>query len=147
MAFHNGSNYDYHFIIKHLAEELEKQLTCLGKSTEKYIRFTVPIEKEVTIIDKNGEEIAKNISYRLHFVASTRVMASSLSSLANNLAEVIHKMKYKHEYDDKKCETCGLKYKDCNSFLDANFKDNLIEYKCLSCNKNYKKKFGENLNN
>ena len=27
--FHNGSNDDYHFIIKLLTEEFEKQLTCL----------------------------------------------------------------------------------------------------------------------
>ena len=29
MVFHNGSNYDYHFIIKELAEEFKKQFTCL----------------------------------------------------------------------------------------------------------------------
>ena len=27
----------------------------------------------------------------------------------------------------------------------AKFKNNLIEYKCLCCNKNYQKKFDENL--
>ena len=27
----------------------------------------------------------------------------------------------------------------------TNFKDNLIEYKCLCCNKNYQNKFGEKL--
>ena len=37
--------------------EFKKQLTSLGENTEKYITFTVPIEKEVTKIDKNGEEI------------------------------------------------------------------------------------------
>ena len=52
IAFHNGSNYDYHFIIKQLGEEFKKQFTCLGESTEKYITFTVPIEKEVERIDK-----------------------------------------------------------------------------------------------
>ena len=36
IVFHNGSNYDYHFIIKELAEEFEKQFTCLGEITEKY---------------------------------------------------------------------------------------------------------------
>ena len=35
-GFHNGSNYDYHFIIKELAEEFKKQFTCLGESTEKH---------------------------------------------------------------------------------------------------------------
>ena len=68
IAFHNGSNYDYHFIIKELVEEFKKQFTCLGEDTEKYITFTIPIEKEVTRIDKNGKEITKNISYILQFI-------------------------------------------------------------------------------
>ena len=34
--FHNGSNYDYHFIIKDLAEEFKKQFICLGENNEKY---------------------------------------------------------------------------------------------------------------
>ena len=72
IAFHNGSNYDYHFIIKELAEEFTKKFTCLGENTEKYIIFTVPIQKEVTRIDKNGEEITKNIFYILQFIDSTR---------------------------------------------------------------------------
>ena len=57
--FHNFSNYDYHFIIKELAEEFKKQFTCLGKNTEKYIAFTVPIEKEVTRIDKMEKTLQK----------------------------------------------------------------------------------------
>ena len=47
MVFQNGSNCDYHFLIKDLAEEFKKQSTWLGWNTEKYITFTVPIEKEV----------------------------------------------------------------------------------------------------
>ena len=61
ILFHNGSNYDYHFIIKELAKEFEKQLTCSEKNTEKYITFIVLIEKEVTRINKDGENITKNI--------------------------------------------------------------------------------------
>ena len=41
------------------------------------------MEKEVTGIDKNGEDITKDISYILQFAGSTRFMASSLSSLVN----------------------------------------------------------------
>ena len=55
-------NYDYHFIIKELAEELKKLFICLRKSTEKYMIFTTLIEKEVTRIYKNGEEITRNTS-------------------------------------------------------------------------------------
>ena len=45
------------------------------KNWKKYITFTVLIEKEVTRIDKNVEEITKNISYILQFIDSTRFMA------------------------------------------------------------------------
>ena len=85
-------NYDYHFIIKELAEEFKKQFTCFGEDTEKYINFTVQIEKEVTIIDKNGEKVTKNISYLLQFIDSARFMASSLSNLVNNLSEGLHRI-------------------------------------------------------
>ena len=71
--------------MKKLAEKLEKQFTCLGENTEKYITFTVPIEKEFTRINKNGEEITKNTSYILEFIDSARVVVSSLSNLVNNI--------------------------------------------------------------
>ena len=32
LAFHNGSNYDYNFIIKELAEEFKKPFTCFGET-------------------------------------------------------------------------------------------------------------------
>ena len=84
IVFHNGSNHNDHFIIKELAKEFKKQFTCLRENTEKCITFTVSIEKEVARIDKNGEEITKNISDVLQFIDSTGFMASSLSNLANN---------------------------------------------------------------
>ena len=31
VVFHNGSNYDYHFMIKELVEEFEGQFECLGE--------------------------------------------------------------------------------------------------------------------
>ena len=79
--------------MKELANEYKKQFTCLGENNGKYITFTVPIEKEVTRIDKNGEKITKNLSYILQFIDSTRSMASSLLNLVNNLSEGIHRIK------------------------------------------------------
>ena len=65
-------------------------------------------------------------------------MTSSLSNLVNNLSEGIHRIECKYGHDDKKCEASGIKYKYCSCFLDyTNFKEDLIEYKCLCCNKNY----------
>ena len=45
--------------MKELVEEFNKQFTCLGENTVKYITFPLPIEKYVTGIDKNEEEITK----------------------------------------------------------------------------------------
>ena len=94
IVFYNGSSYDYHFIIKELAKEFKKQFTCLGENTENYMTFTIVIEKEVTKIAKIGEKITKNISYILQFIDSARFMASSLSSLVNNLLEGHHRIKF-----------------------------------------------------
>ena len=66
---------------------------------------------------------------------------SSLLNLVNNLAEGIHKTFYRYGHDDKMRKTCEFKYKDWECFLEyTNVKDDLIEYKCLCCNKNYQKK-------
>ena len=38
MDFHNGSNYDDHFIIKELSKEFEGDFNCLGENTEEKIQ-------------------------------------------------------------------------------------------------------------
>ena len=86
------------------------------------------IEKEVTKIDKDGNKSGVTISYRIKFIDSARFMATSLSNLVDNLTEGIHK----------------IKCKDCDRFLEyESVKDNLIKYKCLSCNKDYSSKTDE----
>ena len=70
--------------------------------------FTVPIEKEVTRIDKNEEEITKARSYILQFIESASFMASSLSNLVKNLCGGIHRIKCTFGNNVKKCETCGI---------------------------------------
>ena len=47
VVFHNGSPYDYHLIIRELAEEFKGEFECLGENTEKYLTFSVPIKKEI----------------------------------------------------------------------------------------------------
>ena len=56
IVFHNGSRYDYHFIVNELAKEFEGQFECLGKNTERYITFPVPINKEIIKIDKDDND-------------------------------------------------------------------------------------------
>ena len=62
VVFHNGSTYDYHFIIEGLAKDFDVQLVCLGENTEKYITFSVPIKEELD----NG----KTITYKVKFIDS-----------------------------------------------------------------------------
>ena len=120
--------------------------TCLGENTEKYIAFTVPIEKEVTKIDKNGEEITKNMSYILQFIDSTRFMANSLSNLVNNFSGRIYEIKCKYGLDEKKYEASGITYEVYDCFLEyTDFKDDLIEFKFLGFKKNYQKKVSRNV--
>ena len=39
VAFHRGSNYDCHFIIKELANKFEGKFECFGENKEKYETF------------------------------------------------------------------------------------------------------------
>ena len=100
-------------IIKELPEECEGKFICLEDSTAKYIVFSVPTEKKVIIIDKKEKENTKTISYKLQFIVSERFITNSSS----DLAEEIHKTKCKYGHSEKKCETCGIKYKDWNCFF------------------------------
>ena len=90
VVFHNGSTYDYHFIIKELAKEFEDNFECLVENTEKYIAFSVPIKKK---IDNKYLEV----TYKIKFIDSYRFMSSSLSKLVDNLSEGIH---------NNKCSDC-----------------------------------------
>ena len=48
-------------------------------------KFSVPVEKEVTNIDKDGNKSVLTILYKIKFINSARFMAASLSNLAHNL--------------------------------------------------------------
>ena len=58
-------------------------LECLGENTEKYIMFSVSINKQFD----NG----KTITYELKFIDSFRFMSTSLSILVDNLSEIYEK--------------------------------------------------------
>ena len=46
VVFHNGSTYNFHFIITQLAEEFNGRFECIGENMEKYITFSLPVKKE-----------------------------------------------------------------------------------------------------
>ena len=76
VVFHNGSTYDYHFIIKQLAKKFDSQFECLGENKENYITFSVSIKK--------GLDNSKTI------IDSLKFMSTSLSSLVDNLSDGFH---------------------------------------------------------
>ena len=86
------------------------------------------------------ERITETISRIQQFIDSSRFMTRTLPNLVKNLAEGIHKIKCKCKHDDKKRETCRNKYKNFKYCLEhANVIDDLIECKCLCCNRNCQK--------
>ena len=124
VVFHNGSTYDYHFIIKELVKEFDGNFECLGENTEKYITFSVPIKEKIE--NKNIE-----ITYKIKFIGSYRFMLMPLSKLIDNLSEGIH---------NNKCADC----KSCLDYMRSTKNEKLI-LKCLNCETYYRKKCNEEL--
>ena len=127
ITFQNKSNYDYHFIIKELAEEFEKQFTCLEENTAKYINFSVPVQKAVTRIDKNGEEITKPYVTDYNLLIAQEFWQVHYQILLIILLNEFMKLNI----------SMNMMIKYSKSKVD------LIEYKFLCCNNNYKNKFHE----
>ena len=104
-------------------KEFDGNFDCLGENTEKYITFSVLLNKKIE--NKDIE-----ITYKIKFIDSYRFMPSSLSKLVDNLLEGIH---------NNKCV-------DCNSCLDyIKIKKEKLLLKCFNCNTYYKKKFNKDL--
>ena len=126
IVFHNGSIYDYHFIIKELVKEFEGNFECLGENIEKYITFSVPIKKKI-------ENKDLEITYTIKFIDSYRFMASSLSKLVDTLSEGIH---------NNKCSDCGSNLDYIK--ITAKRKNEKLILECYNCKQRYKKVLIEN---
>ena len=114
-VFHNGSTYDYHFIIKQLTEKCEGEFKCLGENTEKYITFSLPLKKE------NDDD--KIITYKLKFIDSYRFMSTSLSNLADNLSGIYF----------KECKKCMERKKIGLHYEFIRFQNDRLNYRCKEC--------------
>ena len=103
-------------------KEFEVNFECLAENTEKYKTFSVPIKKKIE--NKDIE-----ITYKIKFIDSFRIMATSLSKLVDNLTEDIH----------------GDKCVDCKSDLSyMKVMDEALIFRCFNCKKSMKKKLTKN---
>ena len=124
VVFHNSSNYDYHFIIKQLANDFEGKFECLAENKENEKR------KKNTKFDNDGNESVATISHKIKFIDNAKFIVSSLSNLVDNVAKGIDK----------------INCKDCDYFLEyESVPENLIKYKRLSYNKDYLNMLDEEL--
>ena len=124
MVFHNGSIYDYHFIMKELVKEYEGNFECLGENTEKYITFSVPIKKKI-------ENKDLEITYKIKFIDSYRFYGSNLdyikttakpSSLERKNEKLIlecynWKQRYKKKFNKELIKRFASTYSFCNNDL------------------------------
>ena len=118
VKFHNGLTYDYHFIIKELAEEFKGEFTCLGENTEKYISFSVPIKKD------HNDDTNELMTYRIKFIDTYRFTQRKLSDLVDTLSEI----------NNKDCKKC-MERKNIKSECEfIGIKNNRINYRCKECN-------------
>ena len=90
--------------------------------------FSVPIKKEITKQDKNGNDKITKISYKIKFIDSYRFMSTSLSNLVSNLSEGLH---------NYRCINC----KSCLDYMTT--KDEQLIFRCFRCKKNYEEKFNK----
>ena len=100
-------------------KEFDGNFECLGENTEKYITFSVPVNKEI----KNKNKIIE-ITYKIKF------MSTSLSKLVDNLSKGLH---------NNRCVDC----KSCLDYMKT--KDEKLILRCFSCKKNYEKDFNKEL--
>ena len=103
-------------------KEFEVNFECLAENTEKYKTFSVPIKKKIE--NKDIE-----ITYKIKFIDSFRIMATSLSKLVDNLTEDIH---------GDKCVDCKLDL----SYMKV--MDEALIFRCFNCKKSMKKKLTKN---
>ena len=120
VKIHNDSKYDYHFIIKKLAQEFRgEEFERLGENTAKYISFSVPIKKE------HDNDIGETITYKIKFIDTCRFMPSKLSNLVDNLSVI----------NNKDCKKC-MERKNIKSECEfIGLKNNRLNYRCKECNR------------
>ena len=78
--FHDGTSYEFNFIITELAKEFKSEMRCIPLNTDKYMSFSIPIKKDVKK-QKEQNELKKPkkkvITYNLKLIESAKNMSKA----------------------------------------------------------------------
>ena len=122
---------------------IKKQFTCLGENTEKSISLTVPIERELIKMEKKLQKI--------YFSFYSLLIVQDLWQARYQILSIIFLKEFIELNVNSDMMIKNLKHVESNICIATvfwniyNFKDDLIEYKCLCWRKNYQHKFNEKL--
>ena len=82
-------------MLSQLAIKFKGELNCIGDNMEKYITFSVPIQKECNNDNNNNNNNNKTITYTLKFIDRFRFMSTSLSELVDNTSGIFNSIECK----------------------------------------------------
>ena len=91
----------------------------LGENTKKYITFTVSIEKEVTRINEDGEQITKNVPSILNLFIAQDSWQAHYPMMSIIFSEEIDKIKCKYGHDKKNLTLAELNISSATVFLNT----------------------------
>ena len=121
VVIHNGSNYDFHLIIKELANEFREDIHCIPCDKEKYKTFSIPIKF-----------VNNDYPFMLKLIESNNFMIGPLESHVNNLSNLYNcscsnssiqdiKIEYDKYYIYVTCRKCANSAKQKIKALIAKF--------------------------
>ena len=119
VIIHNGSNYDFHLIIKELAKKIKSKMRCIGENTETYKTFSVEFQKD----EEEEDNLKKARTYRLRSIDSCRFIKSPLDKLADNLSEI----------NNNTCNKCKERTRTTQYCEFVKLHENRLMHECLNC--------------
>ena len=57
MFFYNGTNYDFNLLINELAKEYKSDISCILLNTNKYMSFSIPMNRGLSVLVDNLSEL------------------------------------------------------------------------------------------
>ena len=96
----------------------EGEFYCLRENNKKYKTFSVTITKEVKRIGKMEKKLQKPYLTNYNLLIAQELWQDHYQILIITLPKEFIKLNANINMITKKCKTCGIKYKDCECYLE-----------------------------